>query len=319
MNLFDDLGIPSRLVAYGVVQQVSSPGDLNEFPRLLAESLNATLAASTGYADALSAGLKESRIKTAQVARGSLNAYLSTPIKSDNEDVQRIIRDALEKYSEQALPVLKFGIRSAWSSRVVADSLIVNSRRSVSAVVRKMVSTGKHLLLASGFYKGKGIPNIFETDFLLDGAINLDLLEACLRKTSPSSLNVAGVQVNELYSVLSMIEISKQTAGLWESAFHPRPLEMNEADLIRETETLFGLLSKEFNLHQLSLWRSKFPTARGQNYSMRINMIPDQKLLLEIVKWFSSPNGGTMGRNLVDGGALIVREIMPKAESETPK
>jgi hypothetical protein len=39
-------------------------------------------------------------------------------------------------------------------------------------------------------------------------------------------------------------------------------------------------------------------------------MIPDQKLLMEIVKWFSSQGGGAISRSLLDGGALIVKEIL---------
>ncbi len=312
MNVFEELGIPPRLAAYSVVQQVSSPGDLKDFPKLLADALNAAQTEAAAIADAFSALLIESRLKTAQVARGSLNAYLSTPIKSDNEDVQRIIREALEKYSDQFLPALKLGIHSAWSSRVVADSSIVTSRTNLSVSVRTMLSGGRHLLTSSGFNKGKGLPNIFETDFLMEGGINLDVLEASIRKnmSGPSPLSIAGPQVNELYSVPSILEMSKQTTSLWESVFYPQGLELNDAELTREMDVLFNQLSKEFNLHQLSLWRTKFPSARSHTHAVRIRMIPDQKLLMDIVKWFSSQGGGAISGSLVDGGALIVKEIL---------
>jgi len=312
MNLFEELGISPRLVAYSVVQQVSTPGDLKEFPRLLAEALNAIRAEGAAIADAFAAGLIDSRLKTAQVARGSLNAYLSTPIKSDNEDVQRIIREALEKYSAQIFPASRLGIHSAWLSRVVPDSSIVTTRSNLSASVRHMLSAGRHLLTSSGFNKGKGLPNIFETDFLLEGGINLDVLETCIRKnmSGPSPLSIAGPQVNELYSVLSILEISKQTASLWESEFHPRGLEMKDSELIASIDALFAQLTKEFNLHQLSLWRTKFASANSQNHSIRIRMIPDQKLLMEIIKWFSSQSGEPICKGFADGGSLIVKEIL---------
>ena len=312
MSLIEELGIPSRLVAYSVLQQLSSSAEGKEIPRMLGETFQSTLAAAASFRDAFSLAILESRMKTAQVAQGSLNTYLSTPIKSDNEDVQRIIREALEKYSEQVFPSLTVGIRTAWFSQVIADSSIVSARTKMSAVVRTMLSAGRHSLKESGFTKGKGLPNIFETNYLLEGGMNLDVLEACFRKSTSGAKDpqIAGTQSMELNNVLSISGMSDQTASLWEAAFYPPALEMNDEDLVREMDKIFTQLSKEFNLHQLSLWRKKFQSPIAQNHSVRIRLIPDPKLLLEIVKWYSFPGGEPFKNSFVDGAALVVKEIL---------
>jgi hypothetical protein len=43
---------------------------------------------------------------------------------------------------------------------------------------------------------------------------------------------------------------------------------------------------------------------------VRIRLIPDPKLLLEIVKWYSFPGGEPFKNSFVDGAALVVKEIL---------
>ncbi len=110
MSIFSDLGIPSRTISYCVVHQTSPAADLTDSQKGLSESLGKvkyheelkasllnTLVEAAAIRDAFQSSLLEARSKTAQVAQGSLNQYLSTPIKSDNADVQRIIKEGLEK------------------------------------------------------------------------------------------------------------------------------------------------------------------------------------------------------------------------------
>lgn len=123
-------------------------------------------------------------------------------------------------------------------------------------------------------------------------------------------LQSAGIQSSQLHNVLLISGMSDQTSSLWEAVFYPRVPEINNAELVLEMGKIFSQLSKEFNLHQLSLWRKKFPLGITEDYSVRIRLMPDQKLLLEIVKWFSPPGGEPIKKNLVDGGALVVKEIL---------
>ncbi|MGA9407308.1 MAG: hypothetical protein WBW71_09270, partial [Bacteroidota bacterium] len=102
----------------------------------------------------------------------------------------------------------------------------------------------------------------------------------------------------------------EQTAGLWEASFYPRATGMKSNEFIAELEKIFERLSQEFNLHRLSLWQNKFPSLEDDNFTIRIRMIPEQKMLFEIVRWLASMEKEPLKKALTGDAALIVKEII---------
>ncbi|HTY11292.1 MAG TPA: hypothetical protein VMF88_09495 [Bacteroidota bacterium] len=326
MSIVSELGIPSGTIAYTVLHQAGPNAEAADSQKGLGETLgkvkyheelrNAlqnTLAESAALRDAFQASLFEARNRASQVAKGSLNQYLSTPIKSDNEDVQRIIREALEKYSEQVLPSPNIGIESAWVSYLLPDARIVTSQTKVSVLIRKMLSAGKLNLKQLGFTKGKLPSNIFETVYLLATGINLDVLEFIFRKTMATGgiWQFAENMWTGVYNVLSTVGTAEQRGIAWEASLFPQTVRMKGGEFVAESEKIFERLSKEFNLHQLSLWQSKFPFREENNFTLRIRMIPDQKLLFEIIKWLGAVENEIVRTALTSDAALVVKEIIP--------
>jgi hypothetical protein len=275
-------------------------------------SLVNTLAEAAVIRDSFRAFLLEARSKSAQVAKGSLNQYLSTPIKSDNADVQRIIAEALEKYSDQFLPALNLGIEDAWASNILPDAKIVSSQTKLSVLVRKMLSGGKHNLKHLGFARGKTPSNIFETVFLLKTGINLDVLEFIIRKhrAGRDRLQTPENTWTGIYNVLSTIGTTEQRGTSWEAALYPQTTGIESTEFVAELEKIFDRLSKEFNLHQLSVWQNKFPFHENDNFAIRIMMMPDQKLLFEIIRWLGSIENESIKKALTADAALIVKGII---------
>ena len=312
MSIFRELGIPSGLVSYCVMQQLDPASDIGEFRNQLGDAFHKTLTGDAALREAYAAALGEARNKAAQVARGSLNQFLSTPIKSDNEDVQRIIKDALERYSEQILPSQTIGIQAAWYSQMVSDSSIVSARTKLSVIVRKMLSAGKRILGDLGFDRGKGLSNIFENVFLIESGMNLDTLESTMQKSMTAIVAPQTVKHswNGMHNVLSVVGIAGQTTGLWDAALYPRAADIERGEYLKMIENIFTDLSKEFNLHHLSLWGKKFSSLRDNHYIVRIRMIPDHKLFLEIVKWLSASGGDAARRGLIEESGLVVKEIL---------
>ena len=325
MSIFNDLGIPARTISYCVVHQTSAAADIAESQKGLTESLGKvkyyeelktslqnTLTEAAAIRDAFQSSLLDARSKAAQVAQGSLNQYLSTPIKSDNADVQRIIKEAIEKYSDQSLPTSKIGIEAAWVSRILPDAKIVTTQTKLSVLVRRMLTAGKRRLKHLGFTRGKTPSTTFETVYLLETGINLDVLEFILRK----SMAVGDIwQYAEntwtgIYNVLSTVGTEVQTANQWEASLYPQTTGMKSTEFIAELEILFDRLSKEFNLHQLSLWQNKFPFRGDNNFTVRVRMIPDQKLLFEIVKWLTLIENEPLKKALTGDASLIMKEII---------
>ncbi len=323
MSIFSDLGIQPRTISYSVLHQTGPAPEGAEIQKGLGESsgrvkyddelkasLLHTLAESASIRDAFQSSLVEARTKSSQVAKGSLNQYLSTPIKSDNEDVQRIIKEALEKYSDQILPTANIGISDAWSSRLLPETKIVNSQTKLSVLVRKMLSGGKKQFKQLGFSRGKNPSNIFETVFLLETGINLDILEFVLRKNADAG-NIWKSAENTstgIYNVLATVGTPEQRNNSWESALFPQTPQ--GLAFVAELERIFDQLSKEFNLRQLSLWQNKFPFRGENDFSIRIRTIPDQKLLFEIIRWLGLTENEILRKALTTDAALVVKEII---------
>jgi hypothetical protein len=312
MNLHTELGIPAKLISYGVLQQIRSATNVDEFRKSLQESLGRVRDEATSLRRAFQTSLLDSRMRFAQVAKGSLNQYLSTPIKSDNEEVERIIKEAFEKYSEQILPTQNIGIESAWSSQLIVDSALVRGQTKISGTVRKMLSAGKRTLKEMDFKWGRNASSIFESVYLLDGGMNLDALEFLLWKSTPGDVQSSAIECSRssLYNIIASVGDSEPKNNLWEASMIPANKGTADAGFVPDIEKAFEQLMKEFNLHQLSLWQKRLSSGEDSKFVVRARTIPDQKLLCEIVKWFTVSENESLRRSLTENGALVVKEII---------
>lgn len=311
MSVYSDVGILNKRISYCVLRQIHPGANVEELRSSLQQSTEKLLEAAAALSQAFEASLVEARMKFAQVAKGSLNQYLSTPIKSDNEDVQRIIKDALEKYSEHVMPTQHIGIEGAWCSNIVVDASLAGGRTKTASITRKMLSAGKRSLKEMSFKWGKNASKIFESVYLLDTGTNVDALEYLLSKTPPVSSSLAVQRSRSaLYAVLLSIGDPNQKKNLWDASIAPDVEETHAGEFVSKVDIAFERLSKEFNLHLLSLWRKKFSTSEGGMHVIRVRMIPDQKLLSEVIKWFALSGDDLLKKSLIEKGALIVREII---------
>lgn len=312
MGIHGELGIPARLISYSVLDQIPSSANPQEFQSSQRTFLGRIRTESALLREAFQGSLLDTRMKFAQVAKGSLNQFLSTPIKSDNEDVQRIIKDAFEKYSEQIMPTSSVGIEAAWSSQVIADSMLVGGQTKISRIIRRMLSAGKRKLKESGFKLGRNPSNIYESVYLFDGGWNLDPLEYLLGISITGNVRASTIDCSRssLYTVISSVGDPEQKISLWETSITPTRIDTPEAEFAVEIGKTFETLMKEFNLHHLSLWKKKLSSGEGDVFVVRARTIPDHKLLFEVVKWLTGSGKESLRKGLTENGALVVKEII---------
>ena len=101
---------------------------------------------------------------------------------------------------------------------------IVNSQTKLSVLVRRMLSGGKRSLKHLGFTRGKTPSNIFETVYLLETGINLDVLEFIFRKSIAAGdiWQFAENTWTGIYNVLSTVGTTEQRGNPWEAALYPQ-------------------------------------------------------------------------------------------------
>ena len=98
--------------------------------------------------------------------------------------------------------------------------------------------------------------------YLLETGFNLDVSGVSyFAKVWPQEIYRGSVEKTwtGIYNVLSTVGTAERRGNSWEAAIYPQATGMKGAEFIAELEKIFERLSKEFNLHQLSLWQNKFP------------------------------------------------------------
>lgn len=106
--------------------------------------------------------------KNGTILRGSLTQFLSTPLKSDKDDIIKLIEDSIESSVRQlnAAPMLNTVEHSLWS---IVEPQDVPLHRNSIGVVKRLLKEGKSMLTEAGCVFGKSAPPVYVSRFLFDG------------------------------------------------------------------------------------------------------------------------------------------------------
>ncbi|MFZ4619317.1 MAG: hypothetical protein ACOYNS_02070 [Bacteroidota bacterium] len=106
--------------------------------------------------------------KNGTILRGGLTQFLSTPLKSDKDEIIKLIEDSIENSVQQldAAPMLGTVEHSLW--RVVDPQEVPLHKHSIG-VVKRMLKEGKTMLTEAGCTFGKNAPPVIVSHFQFDG------------------------------------------------------------------------------------------------------------------------------------------------------
>ncbi len=106
--------------------------------------------------------------KNGTILRGGLTQFLSTPLKSDKDEIIKLIEDSIENTVHQldAAPMLGTVQHSLWS---IVDPQDVPLHRHSMGIVKRLLKHGKTMLINAGCSFGKNAPPVFVSHFLFNG------------------------------------------------------------------------------------------------------------------------------------------------------
>jgi hypothetical protein len=172
MSVYTALKCEMPIIAYSALHQVRKGIDpmvyaqtMKDFHRLLREETEKVNSAWDEFR-------KDAVTRTLQTARGRLLEYLSIPLKSDSEAIQNILRERIEEYSRTVLSEQSLGMIQTTEGRVVDLP---------AGTARNLVVSGRKYLTELGFNIGRPKRDIFESVFLVQGGMNLDIIEHIVR------------------------------------------------------------------------------------------------------------------------------------------
>ncbi len=298
------------MITYSITQQIKQSLVDNEYLNALKESFALLRKASDALTDEAKKSQAEVLFKSSQVARGSLNQFLSTPIKSDDEEIRRIIRDSMERYAELFSDMRNIGILHSWQAQLITGPLLLsNSDKNV----KRLLNNGKKMLSELSMLSGKLPSTVFESVFVFTstlGLAHLSGLIGSLHDGESEYLNSGTTGKASLSEIIHEVGSQSQLPKQWEVTLYPTLKPSTGEEFERACADLFTQIAAELNIQHIALWKRLLGLGNGPLYSIRLTIIPDMQMLAETIRWLVEKTDGELRASTVTNGGLVVKEIL---------
>lgn len=307
MNLPSALKFDGPRICYSALHQVRKgvPVEtyvetMKDFHRLLREHTGEILTAWEAYRT-------EAQTRAVQSARSLLTQYLSTPLKSDADDIQRILRERLEEYEGAVAGHMRPGLIATAEGRIVDPPSL--------PAFRKAGASGRKLLAELGFVTTKAGTDIYESMFILEGSGNLDVLEHMVRDRIGIYTPVHGKHIGEFdayaYNAHNLVTLH---GSLDDPSSHEVTVWFSKGgvkyDLFRTTlgESLASIVAGRKTPHA-SVWQRKLGLGSGREFILRLRG-NDLQTLCEAVLEMQAGEKQKFLRSALQGGHLVCKEMI---------
>ncbi len=103
MSIYNVLSFEIPVIAYSMLHQHKKTLPAKEYARSLHNYRSELIKETERIKSAWVNHIADLTSKSVQATRGNLSQFLSTPIQSDTDDIQKILKDQITQISEQLL------------------------------------------------------------------------------------------------------------------------------------------------------------------------------------------------------------------------
>ena len=223
--------------------------------------------------------------------RRSLSQFLTTPLKSDEDEIERGLSEQLGDFVNQTLHNAPLGLLTSTEARIVVDG-------EETDLPKKMATKGKSYLKELSFHLGKSSPPIFESNFFVHGAANLDIIEHMVRDRIGIYTPVHGKHIKEfegysyaLYNLIHLHGELKQGEERYEAALFFSKGETRYAPFRNGMVELINRLTQSHSISHASLWQRKLGLGVGREFVFRVrgNDVPSIAKVLSDLDFKEKP------------------------------
>jgi hypothetical protein len=313
MNLQSVLDVPAPTIAYCALHQRLPEVPRDEYQKTMKELHQRIREETAAINGAFKQHVTGTIDKETENLRNTLSHFLHTPISSDNEDVRRILVESLERFKDQMLGTNPLGLVDSHELKIFGVS-------SKKAVEKRLLKNGRSYLNGLGFATTKGSPDIFESVFIVQGGLNLDVLEHIVRDRLGIYSTTHGKHIKEFggysYAVYNMVfsrgelPSSDKLMKFTELTFHFSKPDIKYAPfrngLVETLEQLAGAMS----IDHLSLWQRKLGLGAGKEFILRVVSDKSDRSSA-VIEWFNKQKEKEfVSEALTMGGSLVVKEFL---------
>jgi hypothetical protein len=313
MKTYPLLTVPLPTISYSILHQSKKEHAGDEYEKTIKVLHDRVRKESNDMKEAYAKGMQDLIVRQAQMVSGLLSQFLTTPIQSDRAEVKRIITEGIEHSLKQGGMVGEVGV--VWTSE--ARTSFPPFKKTLE---KKLENNGKAYLQELGFVADGSGGDIHESLFVVEGGLNLDVIEHIVR----DRLGIYGVPHGT-----HLEESASYTFSAYNLVFESgtRPVQEKKKGLV-EVSLSFSKPAMEYvpfrealiagmgqhlaqgGIQYVSLWQRKLGFGRGREFVLRC-LCDEVKQLDGIVRWLQEGHKPDFpSEALVERGALLFKEIL---------
>ncbi len=270
MSIYNVLSFDIPVIAYSVLHRHKKTETMKEYAKSLHNLRSELIKETEQIKSAWINYISDLTSKSVQASRGNLSQFLSTPIQSDTDDIQKILKDQIIQTTEQLLPNILYGLSGGYDAKYLLDS-------KQSEIPKSRLSRSRSFMQKNGFKAEKNNGSMFESLYLVQGGSNLDILEHIIKSVKTINNSSHEKKIGELETLACSVYNLLFSDGVSYSGFDRFELQVN---FVKGKEP-YEVFNKELGesikffrteIHHLnvSVWERKLGLGIGEEYVLRI-------------------------------------------------
>jgi hypothetical protein len=210
--------------------------------------------------------IKADAIQTnGSILRGGLGHFLSTPLKSDTEEIVRLIEESIENTVAQldAAPMLGSVTHTLWR---VMDPQHVPLQRQMVGVMKRLLKNGRSMLVDAGCTFGKNSGDVAVSLFEFDGFSTVQTLRSIVEGFHA----VEELSVSNGAFLTTAVSIGPDMAS--EKNVVVIDFDDHDEATVHRLNERFPVLMDQFGIRNITLSRQSLHSSVGAYYQLRIGL-----------------------------------------------
>jgi hypothetical protein len=313
MSIYSFLSSPAPTIAYCAMHQALPAVPEDEYVKTMKELHERIALESEAINAEYTKHLTDTVTHEVETIHGSLSTFLHTPISSDDDDVRRILAEALGKFKEMLVERSLFGLQSSIEGRVFFAP-------TKKAMEKKLLQAGKTYVENLGFKPTKENGGIFESMFVITGGLNLDILEHIVRDRLGIYSTTHGKHIKEFgeyaYTAYNLVHAKGEIPAKdsirnhFEATFHFSKPDVKYAPFRNALIEAIEKLSAEIELPYVSLWQRKLGLGVGKEFTLRIISASAEQISGSIQRLESYKDNEFVRQAVIVDGSLVLKELL---------
>ena len=254
--------------------------------------------------------IREITASSVQATRGNLSQFLTLPLDTDVKEVHRILEDQIGQLLNKALPTAKIGVLTSTEGRMIWE-------REQNNTLQSLAAQGKDYLAKLKFRTKEEEAQIFESDYFVEGGLNLDIIEHIVRDRMGIYSAPHGPHTQQadpfIFAAHNLVYHHGPLAtgeSKFEAILHFGKGKMQYVPFRKGLTELLEGVGSDSQLSHCSFWQRKLGLGPGAEFNIRMRA-RDRRLIKEFVSTFAKraeKNPDLM--HVIEKGCLLVKELL---------